>query len=967
MTAENSNSKKLVLLDAMALVYRAHFALIRSPRFTRNGQCTSAVFGLANTLLDLVNREHPTHLAAAFDTAEPTDRHVVYPEYKAHRDEMPEDLSSQLPLVDRLMDAFNVPIIRQPGYEADDIIGTLSHQATAKGFHVLMVTPDKDYDQLVTTAAQIWKPGRQGNSAELFGVSEVLQKWEVERIEQVVDILSLMGDSSDNIPGVPGIGPKTATKLIQQFGSLENLLASTSALKGKQKDRLEAFADQARLSKRLVTIQLDVPHSVSLDNLAWSGFDFVKLRQLFQDLEFETLGKRLFGENFSTRQNLSSGSAAPTVADNASAVRESTAQLDHRLRSYQADQVCYQIVRSQGELGPLVARLLSCTQFCFDTETTGLDPRLARLLGIAVSISPNEAYYIVCPFASAARTEEQLQTGGLFQAELDLGGEACSTNPTAELETQAILDQLRPVFESTSIAKIGHNLKYDMTVLKWHGIQVQGPILDTMLAHVIAEPEGDHGLDLLARSYLAYETIPIEQLIGPKGPDQRNMASVPVEIVGPYACEDADITLQLAHKLLPEIDRRGLHDVCYEVEFPLISVLVDMEANGIRLDRDAIGKFSKQLEIEIAELEQKIYQTAGRRFNIDSPKQLGVVLYHELQIEENPKKTATGQFSTRESELERLSGRHPIIADILDYRNATKLKRTYVDQLPDCVDRRTGRVHTVYSQAWTATGRMQSINPNLQTIPIRKERGREIRAAFVPRDENYLILSADYSQIELRVMAELSGDPAMLEAFQQNIDIHSVTASKVFGVPVGLVTREMRAKAKMVNFGIIYGISSFGLQQRLNIPRAEATELIDSYFVEYPKVQEYIQTTIDFARKHGYVQTMTGRRRYLRDINSRSRNAAAAAERLAMNSPIQGTAADILKLAMIRVHRELGSGGFRTKMLLTVHDEIVFDMHKEETEQVIPLIKTAMSTAFPMKVPLVVDVGFGDNWLAAQT
>jgi len=622
-------------------------------------------------------------------------------------------------------------------------------------------------------------------------------------------------------------------------------------------------------------------------------------------------------------------------------------------------------VQSAVQRSELASRLSTAKAFCFDTETTGLDPRLARLLGIAFCISPGEAYYVVCPYA-APPVEQQSHAGGLFDSQSDSEPQATVAAKVASTQLQAVLEPFRPVFENELISKIGHNLKYDITVLRWHGIEVRGPLVDTMLAHVISEPEGDHGLDSLAKSYLDYETITIDQLIGPKGPKQLNMADVPIEMVGPYACEDADVTLQISERLLPEVEQRGLHRVCYDVEFPLISVLVDMEYAGIRLDRQAIEKFSKQLEVDIAELEGKIYQTAGRCFNIDSPKQLGLVLYNELKIEDNPKKTATGQFSTRESELERLSGRHPIIADILDYRNATKLKRTYVDQLPNYVDPRTGRLHTVYSQAWTATGRMQSVNPNLQTIPIRKERGREIRAAFVPRDKDHLILSADYSQIELRVMAELSGDPAMLEAFQQDVDIHAVTAAKVFGVPVGLVTREMRAKAKMVNFGIIYGISSYGLQQRLNVPRAEAAALIDNYFIEYPKVKEYIQATIEFARKHGFVQTMTGRRRFLRDINSRSRNAAAAAERLAMNSPIQGTAADILKLAMIRVHRELKLGGFLTRMLLTVHDEIVFDLHKHETEQVIPLIREAMAKAFPMQVPLVVDVGYGENWLAAH-
>lgn len=922
--------KKLVLLDSMALIYRAHFALIRAPRFTAGGMCTSAIFGMTNTLLDILNREQPTHIAAAFDTSDPTARHEAYAEYKAHRDQMPEDLSNQIPWVDRLFDAFNVPIIRMPGYEADDIIGTLAHQAQPMGFLTLMVTPDKDYDQLVDTDIFIWKPGRQGSESELIGVREVLNKWEVERIDQVIDVLGLMGDASDNIPGVPGIGPKTAVKLIQQFGSVENLLANTAQLKGKQRESLEQFADQAKLSKSLVTIQRDVPHDLDINTFKWTGYDAAKLKLLFGELEFDSLGKRLFGNSFSS-------SAARTNT----AKKKREAEIQATLFDDQTEetnlstiQQNYTIVKTQQQREELLAKLSACKEFCFDTETTGRDPREATPLGIAFSIRPKEAYYVVC------------------------------STETDDYAT--VFEQFRPVFENPAIAKLGHNLKYDITLLKWHGVEVRGVLFDTMLAHMMKEPEMEHGLNYLAKLYLNYNTIKIEELIGPKGPDQRNMALVPVEQVGPYACEDADVTLQVAEVMKPDLIKQAVERVCYEVEFPLTSVLVDMEYEGIRLDYTALERFSTQLDTEIEQLQTKIFEAAGHRFNIDSPKQLGVVLYEELQIEGKPKKTATGQYSTREAELERLSSRHTIIADILDYRNATKLKRTYVDQLPTYINSRTGRLHTVYSQAWTATGRMQSINPNLQTIPIRKERGREIRAAFVPRDENYLILSADYSQIELRVMAELSGDEAMLEAFQQNIDIHAVTASKVYGVPVGLVTREMRAKAKMVNFGIIYGISAFGLQQRLNIPKSEAADLIRNYFAEYPKVRQYIDQTIQFARDNGYVQTQTGRKRFLRDINSRSRSAASAAERLAMNSPIQGTAADILKLAMVKTHKALGEGGFKTKMLLTVHDEIVFDLHKSEVESAIPVIRNAMSSAFPMRVPLDVETGYGENWLEAH-
>jgi DNA polymerase-1 len=942
-----SNECKLVLLDTMALVYRAHFALIRSPRFTRGGMCTSAVFGLTTTLLDIIAREKPTHLAAATDTADPTQRHEMFADYKAHRDEMPEDLVNQLPWIDRLFDAFQIPIIRLPGYEADDIIGTLAHQASGQSCKTLMVTPDKDFDQLVTDSIFVWKPGRQGAVSELFGVDEVLAKWEVERVEQVIDILALMGDSSDNVPGVPGIGPKTATKLIKQFGSVEQLLASTSQLKGKQRENLDQYAEQALLSKRLVTIQLDVPHQMELDSLKWSHFDEGKLRGLFEELEFRTLAARLFGDSAAAQSEVVARSKESGPVSVVSERHEGNtfsgrddfvlfgndgeAWVSVKALSLSGE---YKIIQDREGRLQLIGKLQHACEFAFDIESTGLDPRKAEPIGIAFAIQPDQAFYVVCP-----RDREQLRE---------------------------VLEEFRGVFEDSRIAKIGHNLKYDMTMLKWSGIDVAGALFDTMLAHMMLEPEREHGLDRLADIYLNHQTIKIEQLIGPKGPGQLNMSQVPVEQVGPYACEDADVAFKLASLFRTEIEQHGVSRVCYDVEFPLVRVLVDMEREGIRLDGEALKRFSQKLEIEIEQLECAIYEAAGKRFNIDSPKQLGGILYDELKIDDRPKKTATGQYSTRESELERLAGRHPIVNDILEYRSATKLKRTYADQLPSFVDTRTGRLHTVYSQAWTATGRMQSNDPNLQTIPIRKQRGREIRAAFVPRDENYLILSADYSQIELRVMAELSGDPAMIEAFQQDTDIHAATAAKVFGVPAGLVSREMRSKAKMVNFGILYGISSFGLQQRLNIPRAEAAALIDNYFLEYPQIKRYIQETIEFARRNGYVQTQTGRRRYLRDINSRSRNAVAVAERLAMNSPIQGTAADILKLAMIGVHQALENGGFQTRMLLTVHDEIVFDLYKPEADQVMPVIKKAMSEAFPMRIPLVVEMGCGENWLEAH-
>jgi DNA polymerase-1 len=921
---------RLFMLDGMALVYRAHFGLSRSPRFTSGGLCTSAVFGMANTLLDIIKRESPTHLAVVFDTPEKTHRHELFAEYKAHREEMPEDLSRQIPYVFRLVEAFNIPNIRVPGYEADDVIGTLAKRAALQGLTTYMVTPDKDYDQLVSDAIFVYKPGRHGSTFEVLGVDQVLERWQVQRVDQVVEILGLMGDSSDNIPGIPGIGEKTAQKLIAEYGTIQNLLGHVQDLKGKQRERIEQNVALAALSKELATIHIDVPYDITWEELRVRPFDEPRLKDLFMELEFETLGQRLFGKSFT---------ASPARAAVVRERRETEIQrqlfsepvVEKTIRDVAHD---YRIVRTAAERAELIDQLSRVESFCFDTETTGLDPRRALPLGIAFCHAPGQAYYVVCP-------EEESQA-------------------------TAILDEFRPLFEDTSIEKIGHNLKYDLSLLKWHGIDVRGKLMDTMLAHSMKEPEMKHGLDYLAQLYLGYRPIPISQLIGERGVGQKNMRDVPIEQVAEYACEDADVTLRLCHVLRPEIESRGVARVCYEVECPLIPVLVDMEYEGIRIDVCALAECSRKLEPEITQLRARIFAAAGHEFNIDSPKQLGIVLYDELKLLEKPKKTATGQYSTREADLLRLAGGHPIVQDVLDYRNSVKLKSVYLDQLPFYVDHRTGRVHTHYGQSWTATGRMQSNEPNLQTIPVRKERGREIRAAFVPRDDHYLILSADYSQIELRIMAELSQDEGMLEAFRSQVDIHTATAAKVYRIDPACVTREMRDTAKTVNFGIIYGISAFGLQQRLNIPRAEAHEIIQNYFEKYPGVRQYIDRTIAFAREHGYVKTLTGRRRYIRDINSKNFTVASTAERLAMNSPIQGTAADMLKLAMIQVHQLLKGGAYRTKMLLTVHDEIVFDLHKDEQVELPPQIELAMQTALPMSVPIVVEMGVGKNWLEAH-
>ena len=923
--------KKLFLLDGMALIYRAHFGLIRSPRFTSGGTPTSAVFGVANTVLDILNRQKPTHIAMAFDTSDPTFRHEEFAEYKAQRDELPEDIAIQIPLVDRLMQAMEISVIRAPGFEADDIIGTLALQAAETGFQVWMVTPDKDFQQLVNENVFVYKPGRQGNQYEIMGIPEVLDKWQIERIDQVIDILGLMGDKSDNVPGIPGIGEKTAQKLIARFDSIENLVENTAELKGKQKERVEENREMALLSKHLVTIKTDVPHELSFDQFLIKDHESDELRELFMELEFDTLGKRMFGKSFTSAPSRAAVIREKREKEIQATLFDEPVTEEKTIRTVEHK---YQVIERKSDREALLKKLMGQSLICFDTETTGLDPRTALPSGIAFSFEPHRAYYVVC-------------------------------SPDPDL-AQNVLEEFRPLFENPDIEKVGHNLKYDVSLLKWHGIDIRGTLMDTMLAHSMKEPEMNHGLDYLAKLYLGYRPIPTSDLLGPKGEDQKNMRDIPVPIVAEYAAEDADITLQVANTLRPDIEKRGVSQVCYEIECPLIPVLVDMEYNGIRLDVDALADFSKRLDLEIETLRNGIFEAAGHEFNIDSPKQLGVVLYEELELEKNPRKTATGQYSTREAELLRLAPKHQVIQDVLDYRNAVKLKSVYVDQLPQSINEKTGRLHTHYSQTWTATGRMQSNNPNLQTIPIRKERGREIRAAFVPRDDDHLILAADYSQIELRIMAELSQDPGMLEAFETETDIHQVTASKVFKVELEDVSREMRDKAKTVNFGIIYGISAFGLQQRLNIPRGEANELIKNYFEKYPGVRAYIDKTIEFGKENGYVATQTGRRRYIRDINSRNASLRNAAERLAMNSPIQGTAADMLKLAMIRVHRELKAGEFKTKMLLTVHDELVFDLHKSEIDTAIPVIETAMKNALQMKVPIVVESGYGENWLEAH-
>lgn len=918
--------KTLYLLDGMALVYRGHFAMIRNPRMTSKGLNTSALFVFANTLLDILGNTKPSHLAVVFDTPEPTFRDKIYKEYKAQREKMPEDISGALPYIDQMCEAFNVPVIRKPGYEADDVIGTLAKEAEKFGFTTYMVTPDKDYAQLVSNKTFISKPGRTGDGAEILGVSEVLEQWEIERVDQVIDMLGLMGDSSDNVPGVPGIGPKTAQKLIAQYDSVEGLLNHVDELKGKQKENVETYREQALLSKELVTIHLNVPLDFGLDDLAVKTRDEQKLKTLFAELEFSTLGKRLFGNDFNIDQQQISLFGDETAVAGVS-THKTIADVEHT----------YHLVDTPEKRATLIEKLTQQKAFCFDTETTGLNPRTCEMLGLAFSFQPHTGYYVPMP-----------------------------EDPE---KNKAVLEEFRGILENPDTEKIGHHLKFDLAVLLWQGIRVQGPVFDTMLAAYVTAPEMRLNMNSLSQALLGYEPIKIESLIGEKekGKEQKTLREVPLDKVVEYAAEDADITLQLSEVLRPKIKEMGQTRVFEDIECPLVSVLAQMEYEGIRMKASVIEALSEEMKDELAAIQNRIYDLAGETFNLNSPKQLGDILFEKLKLDPNAPRTGkTKQYKTDESTLQRLEHKHEIVEQILDYRTYAKLKSTYLDMLPGTIFKNTGRVHTHYEQAVTATGRLQSHGPNLQNIPIRTEKGREIRKAFVPRNENYTLLSADYSQIELRVAAELSRDEEMHRAFREGLDIHAATAMKIYGLDERDVTDDMRRQAKTVNFGIIYGISAFGLAQRLNIPRFEAGNLIEQYFEQFPGAKKYMDDTIDFAREHGYVETMTGRRRYLRDIHSRNATTRKSAERNAINSRIQGTAADMIKIAMRRVQDALFERDLKTRMLLQVHDELVFDMHKDEADIAMPLIEDAMKNALPMSVPIVVEMGMGNTWLEAH-
>lgn len=929
-----TQDKKLFLLDGMALIYRAFFAFSQNPRITSYGLNTNAPFGFTNTLLDLIKRENPTHVAVVFDTSAPTERHIEFTDYKAHREEMPEDLSRAIPYVFRLIEGFNIPVITYDGFEADDIIGTLAKKAEKKGYKVYMMTPDKDFAQLVSENIFIYKPARQGGDFEIMGVPEVLKKWEIENVLQVIDILGLMGDAVDNIPGIAGVGEKTAKKLVQEFGSVENLLANTDKLKGKLKENVETHADMALLSKKLATIILDVPIELEEDKLVMDPPDKEVLQELFKELEFRTLGKRIFGddaaaepENNNGQQSLFGQRSEPQAA----------AEPEEQNIAYKTASTTphhYELCDTHEKRSHLIALLNQAPEVCFDTETTSLDAIDAELVGMSFAVKAHAAFYVPTP-------------------------------PDRE-GAQAIVDEFKTIFENEKITKIGQNIKYDLLVLQNYGVNLQGTMFDTMLAHYVVEPDARHNMDVLAEDYLHYSPISIETLIGKKGKNQLNMRDIEVEKVAEYAAEDADITYRLKQSLEPLLDEKEVRSVLEKIEAPLIPVLAFMEREGVRIDKNMLADYSKDLEKDIAQLEGKIYELAGVKFNIASPKQLGEVLFDKLQLDPKAKKTKTGQYKTDEEVLTYLSYSHEIAQVIIDFRQAQKLKSTYVDALPKLINKHTGRLHTSFNQAVAATGRLSSTDPNLQNIPIRTERGREVRKAFIPRDENHVLLSADYSQIELRIVAAISKDKSMIADFKQGVDIHTATAAKVFGVELDAVDKEMRRKAKMVNFGIIYGISAFGLAQRLDIPRKEAAEIIDNYFKQYPDLKLYMNDSVDFARQHGFVQTIMGRRRYLRDINSANHTVRSFAERNAINAPIQGSAADVIKIAMINIHKRFVAEKVQSKMILQVHDELLFDVVKPELEIIKPIVKQEMEGAVKLEVPLDVEMGSGLNWLEAH-
>jgi DNA polymerase-1 len=948
MTTKDWPDNKLFLLDAYALIFRAYYALIRTPLINSKGRNVSAISGFTSALVDLMNKEKPTHLAVVFDLGQ-TNRAIEHDFYKANRSETPEDIKDSVPIICDIIKAFNIPILQLSGYEADDIIGTIAKQKAKEGHLVYMVTPDKDFAQLVDENIFIYKPGRQGSDVEILGVKEIKENWEVSDPRQVIDILGMWGDAVDNIPGIPSVGEKTAKKLIAEYGSMENVIANADKIKGKLGENIRNFSEQGLISKKLATIQLDVPISVTDEELHIDAPNKERLTELFTLLEFRSLGRRILGTDYnvnietpqtaqaSAQTDLFGAPAPSTAIQNVSRSEtdlESQGIVPHGRNITNVEHHYLKVGDGLDiTLDELINKLNAEKEFCFDTETTSLDYFTLDIVGLSFSFKATEAYYVPCPVDEAA--------------------------------TKVILDKLKPLLESKEKLKIGQNVKFDMHVLHKYGIEVSLPIYDTMLAHYLAEPDLKHGMDYLSETYLGYTPVSITELIGKKGKGQGTMRDVELDKIAEYAAEDADITFQLREVIAPMVAQRELGIVLNEIEHPLVPVLSDMEYEGVKIDEGFLRDYSEVLGRDLSALQIEIHDLAGIKFNIDSPKQMGEVLFKHLNIPQD-KKTATGQASTGEDVLSKLAAEYPIAARILDYREIAKLKSTYVDSLPELINPKTGRIHTTFNQTIAATGRLSSINPNLQNIPVRTERGKQMRKAFIARDQDHVLLSADYSQIELRIVAEMSEDKGMMEAFQQQQDIHTATAAKVYNVPYSEVTKEMRYKAKSVNFGIIYGQGAFGLAENLGIARSEAKSIIDNYFIQFPGIKEYMNYNIDFARKNGYVKTMMGRRRYLKDINSKNFTVRGFAERNAINAPVQGSAADMIKIAMIGIHDELKKHGFKSKMTLQVHDELVFDAHIDEVELIKPIITDKMVNAIKTTVPIEIGIGTGKNWLDAH-
>jgi len=920
--------KKLFLLDAYALIFRAYYAFIRAQIINSKGLNTSAIYGFTATLDEILRTESPSHIAVVFDPPGPTFRHTKYPAYKANREATPEEIKQSVPWIKKIIEAFNIPVIEIQGYEADDVIGTMAWKARDKGFEVYMMTPDKDFAQLVKDKVFMYKPRRSGKESEVIGTQEVKETFQVQDPRQVIDVLALWGDSSDNIPGAPGIGEKTAKKLISLYQTIENLFEHTDDLKGRVHESILQNKEQIELSKDLATIRLDVPVEFNENKLLFEGAKKDELINLFRELEFKTLATRVLStitdkkEPSGIEQGLlfkETGSETGTISN---------------LKTLKDIEHTYSCADNPALIANLIDELIKQPAFCFDTETTSINAINAELVGMAFSWNKNQGWYVPVP----GKRENAVE----------------------------VVEKFRNALENENSLIIGQNLKYDMQVMRNYGIKLNGPVFDTMIAHYLLQPEQRHNLDSLAEVYLDYRTIHTEELIGKKGSQQGNMRDVPLERLVDYACEDTDVTWQLYHILKDELTQNGFNSLAEEIEFPLISVLCAMEENGVKLDKEALRQFAVELETALLELRDSIYELSGEEFNISSPKQLGGILFDKLKISSDAKKTKTKQYSTGEEVLVRLTDKHPVVGKVLEFRSLKKLLSTYVEALPKMINPRTGFIHTSYNQAVAATGRLSSNNPNLQNIPIREEKGREIRKSFIPRSDENVLLSADYSQIELRLMAHMSQDPLMIDAFQNGEDIHTATASKIFEVPPEQVTKEQRGKAKTANFGIIYGISAFGLAQRMNIPRTDAKQLIDSYFNTYARVREYMDEMIQTAREKGYVETMLGRRRYLRDILSRNAVVRGFAERNAINAPIQGSAADIIKIAMIRIQEILLKNNYRTKMILQVHDELVFDVFNKELDEVKQMVIREMGKAYSLSVPLLVDFGTGDNWLEAH-